>query len=345
MNEVQKKDMVECWEKLAKEKEIKKILSGGYERLISIDINNVVKEFNRGNYDILNSEDTIYFLQQMVDPQNILNILFQARTLISYKKRLDGEKSYLQERFSYDPDNIFFRKKRYYGEEDDIYTYKDMYANIELAEQFVESKKTYQLLRYLCKYYDLAFVIKQRRNLFEVCKKNADKTDMLLEIMKNGDKKVGIVRIDDSRSGVSIEAGTQVEMEFSNLMGYPFKQDIDEEGYWYGYGGGDYIEPHKIVKTFHGDGETSSHKKMIEAENRKRLLIGYEADIFEKGYIMNDSYAIIISRFELLRNSINPNRVNWKPLRITYESTRLFNALNVRSVKEAVSLGKKLILK
>jgi hypothetical protein len=84
---------------------------------------------------------------------------------------------------------------------------------------------------------------------------------------------------------------------------------------------------------------------MIEAENRKRFLIEYDDDIFEKGFIKNGDFAIIISKQELLRYGINPDRVNWKPLKITYKPVRLIKKMNMDSIKEAISIGHRLILK
>ena len=344
MKEENKKNEIIFAHKYLRKNEMEKIMSGYYDALISIKIDNVVKEFNKGNYEVLDSEDTVKFLTDMVKPTDILELIYQAENFINQKGKLDTIVSNLKDRFNYNPDDAFYTSRNN-AAKDDIYTYKDIYDSIEFAKKFVNDKKVYQLLRYLYKYYNLVDIIKQRKQLMKVVKDSSDTRNVLLEKMAKADKKVGIIKVDDSKYGTRIVAGNQAEMEFSDVVGEPFTPDMDEEGYWYGHYDDYYMPPRKVVKTFHGEGDTNNHKKMIEAENRKRFLIEYDDDIFEKGFIKNGDFAIIISKQELLRYGINPDRVNWKPLKITYKPVRLIKKMNMDSIKEAISIGHRLILK
>ena len=199
-----------------------------------------------------------------------------------------------------------------------------MLDTIAVAEKVVNSKSTYQLLKLLLKYEDAKYSFKERKEVIDSLKKEDSTRERLLSIIHSKDEEMGIVKITSSKSGISIKAGTRKDMAISDILGIPFPQDEEREGYDYGPYGDFYMPPYSVKKEFYIEGLTPFHEEMIREEKNLRESLRYNY-VNEEGYIYRNGIALAITSGELIENGINPESVGWKPFRINLSHKGFFS--------------------
>ena len=320
---------------------------GIYDYLLNINTREIIKRFNSGDYSILDSDECSLFVNTKISSNQIVSVILSLKNLLKYKNdflRLVEEK---KTNMTYNHDEyIDTAYRRYYDRYETKITYANIEKAFEIAERIMSNDKIYRILNFLLKNEALIPQLQERQKLFDLLLNNVDGTKSLLELIQTNDNDIGIITVDSSDNGRKVVVGTKKDMAISDILGYPFEANKDEPGYDYGPYGDYWMPPKKVVKTFYGDGETATHKKMIEEERQRRSTLSrYGGN--ECGYIMNKGVALLITRSELIKNGIDPARVGWKPLALKPEVRTIFSKELPKqmSIRERLSLGKSLILK
>lgn len=312
-----------------------KLYEEQYFPLANIDMESIISQFNNGDYSVINGDDIQNFLYSSPSPDTILNVILHLQSLIALKSDFMDIVERLKDRLVYNPNDLFYEVDGF------KITYQDVFNAIKIAEDILKDGRIYKLLYFLLKYDSLKKQIKERLFVMKTISVPNDTRDKLLETLKIKDDEIGIIKIDDSEKGVSIDVGTKKDMVISDLIGRPFVKDCDVEGYDYGPHGDYYMPPRKVVKTFCGRGETSLHLRMIAKERQRRASLSLELSD-EMGYILAEETTTLISRNELIRSGIDPYRVGWKPIKMTIQPIKLGD---LRFDRRKLSLSQKIALK
>ncbi len=313
------KEEKERIDKLAKDvlsSRVAQVLSGNYDYLLNLNMEEILERFNNGEYDVLDNETLQKFLNEFLNASQLLSAIVQAKALVQYKNHFLADVQQQKDGMVYDQERIYksvnsYRERRC--------TYADIEDAFMMAERFLSDNRIYQLLRFFLRYESLIPEIKLRNQLFRTMKSNPEKTQLLSRVLDKCDYKVGIIKIVIDEEGdktIVVRVGTKHDMEISNLIGMPFVADLEKEGYSYGPYCDWYSPAKKITKEFYEEGTTPNHQKMIQAEKEHRAKLGSLTTQDIDGFIIAEGYAIIISNQELIRCGIDPMRVGWKPLQL-----------------------------
>ncbi len=340
---------------------ISQLSDGSLYGLLNLDIKGIIKRFNSGDYQVLYEEDTQTFIKIGIRSDDILNTIIQMKELVQQKDAILAKIKEKKDMMNYYPnETIILGEVNYYSKN---CTYAEFIQAIELAEKILNDQRIYQLLNFLLKNESLINSINTRLKLLKTLEAKPEKTKELLEALKIEDDNIGIIRVNDNGQ-ISIGAGTRKDMAISDLIGRPFKKDIDEPGHDYGPHGDYWMPPKKVTKTFHEQGETELHHKMISEERTKRRYLkemaksgnGYllTGDPYysiycatpELGYILSGDYALLISKQELISYGIDPATIGWMPMALRPEPKTIFDIADRRriSIREIIGLKKDEIL-
>lgn len=320
---------------------ISNIYSGGYDYLLSLDIEGLVKKFNNGDYSVLDTPEIGMFLDTNITAIKLIDYILNAKALLQMKDDFYSEVESLQDGMVYDPESVYYSDRYSYGR--GTLTYSQADSAFRLAEYFVSSSRTYALLNFLLKYENLIEPIRTRKQLFEIMENNPEGIEQMHLVLDKYDPNVGIVKIVEDGE-VTVKVGTKHDMEISDLIGRPFPADCDEPGYDYGPYGDWHHGPHKVEKIFYENGTTPNHQKLIEAERKYRIRLG-QSTIDEDGFVIAGNKAIIISSSELTKLGIDPTSIGWTPLRLTIQPENLFKLCKQHESTKYLSLGTKVQLK
>ncbi len=202
------------------------ILSGKQLEILNIDMRNVVERFNHGDYNVLKSEEVDTFLNMIFEPDELLKSIIRAKEMLTVKNKVLEIIEEEKKGPDYNPDErrVYRFGFTYYNR-----SYRDIINSFDRAEAFINNDNTYRMLKYCLKYYELSYQIKKIKKMFDVLANNPEKSAKLLETIKKGNTKIGLIKIDDSKNGIDIRTGTETEVNLSNdiLMG----TDIDDKGF------------------------------------------------------------------------------------------------------------------
>ena len=283
-----------------------------YFHLFNLDIDGLIEHFNNGDTSTLYSEDSQTLVDTKVTSAKIFRSIILLKKFWEIKYLILSRIEEKKEKFIFNEDKLIAPEYEFIPK----ITYKQFYKVYAIAEKVLNDKRTYQLLNFLLKNENLIPDIITRRQLYDNYNNHPDKTTELSDLLHQDNGPVGIVSINDNGK-ISIDVGTQKEMDISNLIGKPFKKDEDEPGYYYGPHDDFYRGPRKVTKTLH-QAETEHHMSMIAEEENNRAnmkYISYDA-LYDMGFIMDGEYAVMITRKELYSCGIDPERVGWEPLEL-----------------------------
>lgn len=324
---------------------LEKILNGYFDEIISLDIVTTVKKYNAGDTSVLDDEKVISFVNNGEYATELCSLILALKRMISYKdaflKTIEDKKNGM----IYNPKDIYYEDRDYYGRN---VTYQEVLDAILIAEKVLNNNKIYQILNYYLKHESLIDEIRARITVHRSQRIVSNKREKFLDALRVPDGDVGIIRVDDTEKGVQVYAGTRKDMIISDLIGRPFTEDMDREGYDYGPYGDYYMPPRKVTKTFHEGGETALHKKMIKDERTRRANLALTSTE-EQGFIICSECAIIVSRKELTDAGIDPESIGWKPLSLKVKQRKLISLRKVYSgeqnLKERLLLKKDLLIR
>ena len=303
----------------------KNYYAGNYDDLLTMDIMKEINDYNDENHSVLNGEVVEKFSKLIMSPTDLIERIIDAKILLTKKYLFEQRVNELKELFEYDDDAYFYDS--YVGEHGIGFlkvTYGDVWKAMEKAEDFINSKKVYKLLRFSLKYYNLSEKIKERKELFNILSKNLDWCVELRKTIEDGDKHLGLVKENDKIMVVS-----QTELDISRKIGKPFKI--------HGWSTREFYE-----------GITDNHKQLIRTEQFERNRMEFAAGSDELGFIGGNNSAVIISQRELIEKGINPLRVNWQPLRIDFKGysfkelykRRYYKYFSVKEIGQVLMLKK-----
>ncbi len=318
-----------------------KVFEEQYYPLIDLDLQSMIRQFNNGDYSVLNNDTIQLFLDNSPSPDLILNTILYFQSLIALKSDFMAIVEGLKDRLVYNPNELF------YSIEGFNITYQDVFNSIDLAERVLKDGRIYRLLNFSLKFDSLKKQIKERLFVLKTNSIPNNTRDKFFEVLKTKDDHIGIIKIDDSKNGVSIDVGTKKDMIISDLIGRPFIADCDVEGYDYGPYGDWYMPPRKIVKTFCGEGETSLHHRMISQEQQRRSNLMFDSSD-EMGYILAEDATMLISKRDLIDSGIDPSRVGWKPIKLTICPVKLKDLTFDRrklTLSQKIALKEKMLMK
>ena len=319
---------------------VDEILNGKQVELLDINIRNIVERFNYGNTTVLETEEVDKFLQMIYNPDILLTAILRAKRLFATKNKFLEIIERKKNKFNYDPDEMCAYRD---GNYNDTISYKGILEAFNKAEAFINSSNTYRVLRYCLKYYSLSEDIKRIRLYFDTIEDNTENAARLYSLLKKGDHKIGLVKVDDSKEGIAVYPGTEMEIKLSNIVGHPFSAD----GEYYLDHLIDLSAPYCVVKkTFYKEGLTKLHKEMIAKEYQERFDILSGKDVDDVGYILFSDYVLPITKRELLEAGVNPRRVGWQPLSLSIKPIKLSSLYDIdTTLKEKLDIKTKLILK
>ena len=287
--------------------------AGEYDYLLTMDMEEIIRKFNNGNYDVLDSPEIDKFLNSQLYAIKLVEYILRAKDLLEMESAFYNDVAKQKDGMTYNPENIYYSNRSSYRI--NTLTYAKAEETFKLARRIVNCNKIYALLKFLLKYETMRDSITARKKLLQNIKNNPEGTKQLYAALSQQDSNVGIVRI-DSDGDVSVKAGTKQDMVISDLVGKPFSADCDEPGYNYGPYGDYWHDAHKVTKEFYPNGTTPNHQTMIELEKRRRALLR-QSPVDVKGFILTEDKAIIISSLELTKLGIDPKSVGWQPLKLT----------------------------
>lgn len=345
MSEYRKEEIVQSASRVLRSTLILDVLDSKYDYLLQIDMPSIIKGFNDGNYDVLNSENVSKFFEEKLHPIDLIECIVACKSLLEKKKSFYADVRKDKDDLVYDPENVYYKDRHSYR--GSHYTYSMIEKSFELAEKVLKNNKIYMLLNFLLKYENVKYQINSRKCLFETLEKYPEKTQELLDVLCKGDSDIGVIKVVRDHEGIttSVVVGTRQDMEISDLIGKPFPSDCDEPGYDYGPHGDYYHSPLKVTKEFRDMGVTSKHARMIAAEKGARIVLRCKSLVDEEGYILSHNYAVIISKSDLISFGIDPKKVGWKPLRISVQPTSLFETCKKNASTRHLSFKDKVQLK
>ena len=276
----------------------RKIMLSYYDNLISVDLDEIIKKYNNGDYSVLDNRRISLFMELSskleINPDSLIKELCAAMTLHKYKALINMTIH-------------FYNRKGNYNERKILYgnlTCGDIIKALDIAEDIVNSRKVYEVLSYLLRNSNLYGQIKERKQFFAYVKDNPDDMKKFLDAVKNKKTDIRCIRMDNSRYSRK-DVGTEAEIALSELIDSPFLKDglyfqgmISSE---------EYIE---------GNEPSSDEQKRIKEEQFKRNRMEFDSDSDEAGFILKDNFGIQITRRELINLGFNPDRIGWKPIRI-----------------------------
>ena len=276
----------------------RKIMLSYYDNLISVDLGEIIKKYNNGDYSVLDNQRVDWFMKLSskleINPDSLIKELCAAMTLHKYKALINMTIH-------------FYNRKGNYNERKILYgnlTCGDIIKALDIAEDIVNSRKVYEVLSYLLRNSNLYGQIKERKQFFAYVKDNPDDMKKFLDAVKNKKTDIRCIRMDNSRYSRK-DVGTEAEIALSELIDSPFLKDglyfqgmISSE---------EYIE---------GNEPSSDEQKRIREEQFKRNRMEFDSDSDEAGFILKDNFGIQITRRELINLGFNPYRIGWKPIRI-----------------------------
>ncbi len=302
----------------------KEVKGGTLTRLLELDVPTMVRDYNNGDKFVLATDECQEFINSTITIKELYSFIITCENILSRKEEFLQVINDQKDQFIYNPnERVLDRNRRNstsYSE-----TYQEVLDTISLAEQVVNSKSTYQLLKLLIRYEKVRPELKQRKKVLEVLQTEDERREKLKGLIETKDNELGIVRIVTSNSRPTIKAGTKKDMAISDILGLPYPKDEEREGYEYGPHGDYYMQPYSCHKEFHIDDLTPSHYQMIAEERQKRDAMASSFIRDEEGYIYSNGVALPITKEELLRNGIDPNSVGWKPFKVSLERPKLFS--------------------
>ena len=301
----------------------KKILNLYYDNLIFIDLDEIIKKYNDGDYKALYDEDVDRFIKEAerldTNPKKLIEELCSSIFLLKQKNYILREISILKNKGEYDENQLFYEDNN----RNIKISYKEINKALVIANDIYNYRKVYEVLYYLLKNYRLCEQIKEKRRFFEYYENNPDDKNKFLEVVSGKDNKLGCISMGPS-SKFSNEIGTEAEMALSELIGSPFTKDgfYDPDDmivpeYWHSVHayGGLYQEPYDIVKEFVTD-ISSSEQEKIRSEQFRRNRIEFASDANELGFVLKNDLGFKITKRELIQLGIDPDRIGWESLRI-----------------------------
>lgn len=298
----------------------RKIMLSYYDNLISVDLGEIIKKYNNGDYSVLDNQRVDWFMKLSskleINPDSLIRELCAAMTLHKYKALINMTIH-------------FYNRKGNYNERKILYgnlTCGDIIKALDIAEDIVNSRKVYEVLSYLLRNSNLYGQIKERKQFFTYVKDNPDDMKKFLDAVKNKKTDIRCIRMDNSRYSRK-DVGTEAEIALSELIDSPFFKD---GLYFQGMTGleeyieGNFIAQYRIKKSFVEE-PSSDEEEMIRKEQFARNRMEFDSDSDEAGFILKNNFGIQITRRELINLGINPDRIGWKPIRI---ERRLKNPVN-----------------
>jgi len=316
-----------------------KITEEEFQTIASMDIGAIIKEFNRGNVEVLDRQDINIFMNSKITVGDLINYIRDCQELLMYKKDILGLIERQKSEFRYDPNARFFNESQY-GYNYGALSYQQVLESITTAEKMLNNKEFYLLLKAMLKFETVRVELRERKEVLTALKEKDERRDLLLETIDRGDTSMGIIQIQETQKGDRFEAGTKKDMAISEIIGLPYPKDVDEEGYEYGPHGDYYMPAHKVEKTFHQP-ETKTHYEMIRTEVQKRRNASYDATD-EPGYIYSNGVALQITAKELAECGVDPKSVGWKPVRVTPKRQ---SVLGLRDYRGRLPLKEKIAIK
>lgn len=289
----------------------KNILLSYYDNLISVDLDEIIKKYNNGDYSVLDNRRISLFMELSskleINPDSLIKELCAAMTLHKYKALINMTIH-------------FYKRKGNYNERKILYenlTWGDIIKALDIAEDIVNSRKVYEVLSYLLRNSNLYGQIKERKRFFAYVKDNPNDMSKFLEAIRDKKAELRCIRMDYSRYSRK-DIGTEAEIALSELIDSPFLKDglyfqgmTDLEEYIEG----NFIVQYRIKKSFVEE-PSSDEEEMIRKEQFARNRMEFDSDSDEAGFILKDNFGIQITRRELINLGINPDRIGWKPIRI-----------------------------
>lgn len=324
---------------------LSKFLNGDFDKLLSVDMSSIIERFNNGDLSALNDEQIELFLGSVIEPYDVLYLIINLKDLLALRNTFAIDVLKEKDAMTFNPENVYSVTERYRRQS---VTYQQVIDAIHTADKVLSNSRIYQLLNFCLKYEPLIGEIQQRKNVIASRDIPSEDKDKFLALLKNKDTNIGIVRVADSQDGISIHAGTRKDMAISDIIGKPFARDVDTPGYDYGPHGDYYMPPRKVVKTFHEDGYTALHQRMVRDEKIKRARLSL-SDPNEVGYIYNGQFSIIITKGELIQAGIDPVAVGWKPMKLEVKPIKISSISKNHNMElgitERVVLKKDLLIK
>ena len=94
---------------------ISNIYSGGYDYLLSLDIEGLVKKFNNGDYSVLDTPEIGLFLDTNITAIKLIDYILNAKALLQMKDDFYSEVESLQDGMVYDPESVYYSDRYSYG--------------------------------------------------------------------------------------------------------------------------------------------------------------------------------------------------------------------------------------
>ena len=112
--------------------------NGNASRLLSIDMEKLIAEFNRGNYEILNNPEfsQLFLTNYNITASYVTNILLYLESKMYLKDEVLRDIQTLKDRMQYSPNNTY---KTVDGKD---YSFADILKTIKKAEAFTKNKNT-----------------------------------------------------------------------------------------------------------------------------------------------------------------------------------------------------------
>ena len=289
----------------------KKIMLSYYDNLISIDLDEIIKKYNNGDYSVLDNQRVDWFMKLSSEMEtNLISLIKElcaAMTLHKYKALINMTIH-------------FYKRKGNYNERKILYenlTCGDIIKALDIAEDIINNRKVYEVLSYLLRNRNLYGQIKERKCFFAYVKDNPDDMSKFLEAIRDKKVELRCIRMDYSRYSRK-DVGTEAEIALSELIDSPFLKDglyfqgmTDLEEYIEG----NFIVQYRIKKSFVEE-PSSDEEEIIRKEQFVRNRMEFDSDSDEAGFILKDNFGIQITRRELINLGINPDRIGWRPIRI-----------------------------
>ncbi len=302
---------------IRKNKLYSQIVEGNFIRLLELDVPTLITKYNSGHREVLETEEFQEFINSTITSQELYDFIRDCEYFVSLKAEILEIVREAQNKIDYDPNRriepypVGFDYINYYE------TYQDALDTLAIAEQVINSKSTYLLLKLLIKTESTRLEFQERTKVQKALKIEDLKRAELLKLIQQEDNNIGIVRITSSKSETTIKAGTRKDMAISDIIGAPFPADGERPGYSYGPDGDYDMPPYSCHKEFHNENITQFHEEMILTERRKRIGFMMAAGDDVEGYIYRNGIALAITKNELLSAGLIPASVGWKPFRVT----------------------------
>ncbi len=309
---------------IRKNKIYNQVVEGNFIRLLKIDVPTFIKKYNRGHREVLETEKFQEFINSTITSQELYDFIRECEHFVSLKAEILGRVREAQNKFDYDlnqriePYPVGFDYINYYE------TFQDALDTLDIAEQVINSKSTYLLLKLLVKTESTRHEFQERTKVQRALKEQDPKRDELLKLLQQKDNNIGIIKITSSKSETTIKAGTRKDMAISDIIGAPFPADGERPGYSYGLHREYNMPPYSCHKEFHDENLTQFHEEMILTERRKRMGFMMAAGEDVEGYIYRNGIALAITKNELLQAGIIPASVGWKPFKVTLSKPGLY---------------------